>query len=83
MTAIKKARKYMTSNPGSESTETLARLILALEADQVFTLQDLYKLDYDTFLLALDLIRDWRLDRHYTSKGQLLDMTLLVTETKH
>ena len=83
MTAIKKARKYMTANPSSESTQTLARLILALEADQVFTLQDLYKLDYDTFLLALDLIRDWRLDRHYTSKGQLLDMTLQVTETKH
>ena len=83
MTAIKKARKYMAANPTTESTQTLMRLILALEADEAFALRDLYKLDYNTFLLALDVMKDWRLDRYYTGKGLLLDVTLQLTEAKH
>ena len=83
MNAIKKARKYMAANPSTPSAQTVARLVLALEAEQNFALADLYKLDYDTFLLALDLIKDWRLDRYYTAKGELLDMTLQLTEAKH
>jgi hypothetical protein len=83
MTAIKKARKYMAANPTTESTQTLTRLILALEADEAFALRDLYKLDYNTFLLALDVMKDWRLDRYYTGKGMLLDVTLQLTEAKH
>jgi hypothetical protein len=83
MISIKKVRKYMAAHRGSESTQTLARLILALESEEKFVLRDLYELDYDTFLLALDTIKDWRLDRYYTSKAQLLDLTLQVTEAKH
>jgi hypothetical protein len=83
MTAIKKARKYMVANPQTESTQTLTRLILALEADEPFVLRDLYKLDYDTFLLALGVMKDWRLDRYYTGKGLLLDLTLHLTEATH
>jgi hypothetical protein len=83
MTAIKKARKYMVANSTSESTQTLTRLILALEADEPFALRDLYKLDYNTFLLALDVIKDWRLDRYYTGKGMLLDVTLHLNEAQH
>jgi hypothetical protein len=41
MTAIKKARKYMAANPTTESTQTLTRLILALEADEAFAQRDL------------------------------------------
>jgi hypothetical protein len=83
MNAVKKARKYMEANPAAQSTKTLARLILALETEQDFSLADLYKLDYDSFLLALDLLKDWRLDRYYTAKGQILDITLQLTDAKH
>jgi hypothetical protein len=83
MMTIKKVRKYMTAHRGSKSTQTLARLVLALESDEKFVLRDLYELDYDTFLLALDMIKDWRLDRYYTSKALLLDLTLQVTEAKY
>jgi hypothetical protein len=33
--------------------------------------------------VILDTIKDWRLDRYYTSKAQLLDLTLQVAEAKH
>ena len=62
---------------------TLARLILALESEGDFHLADLYELDYDSFLVALSVMKDWRLDRYYTAKGQLLDVTLQLTEAKH
>jgi hypothetical protein len=83
MNAIKKARKHMQENPASPASRTLARLILALESEGDFHLADLYDLDYDTFLLALSVMKDWRLDRYYTAKGQLLDVTLQLTKAEH
>jgi hypothetical protein len=83
MNAIKKARKYMQENPASQSSKTLARLILALESEGNFHLADLYELDYDSFLLALSVMKDWRLDRYYTAKGQILDITLQLTQSEH
>jgi ATP-dependent protease HslVU (ClpYQ) peptidase subunit len=82
MNAIKKVRKYMSANPETGTARTLARLVLALETEQAFALSDLYQLDYDAFQLALDLLKDWRLDRYYTAKGQLLDITLQVADAK-
>jgi hypothetical protein len=83
MNAIKKARKYMQENPTFQSSRTLARLILALESEGNFHLADLYELDYDSFLLALSVMKDWRLDRYYTAKGQILDITLQLTKAEH
>jgi hypothetical protein len=61
----------------------LARLVLAPEQQNV-ALAKPYKVDCDAFLLALDLIKGWRLDRYYyTAKGELLHMTLQLTEAKH
>jgi hypothetical protein len=36
-------------------------------------LHQLYDLSREQFKLALGLIEDWRLDRHYLSKLQVLD----------
>jgi ATP-dependent protease HslVU (ClpYQ) peptidase subunit len=72
----------MSANPETGTARTLARLVLALETEQAFALSDLYQLDYDAFQLALDLLKDWRLDRYYTAKGQLLDITLQVADAK-
>jgi hypothetical protein len=81
MTAIKKIRKYLAANPTEASSRILVRFVLALETEESFLLADLYRLDYDVFKLALELLDEWRLDRYYTAKGQLLDMALHLSET--
>ena len=82
MRAVKKARKLIEANPRHSTAETLSRLVLALESDSPFQLADLYKLNYEDFELALAVIAEWRLDRYYTSKAVLLDLSMQVEQSK-
>lgn len=75
MRAIKKARIFIEKNPESESAKLLARLVLALEKESVFSIADLYTLDFESFKLALNLLDEWRLDRYYAGKGRLFDLS--------
>lgn len=77
MNAIKKVRRYMLANPTSEGAKVLGRLVAALAEEKVFPLADLYALDYATFELAMELMRDWRLDRYYASRIKLMDTVLV------
>ena len=76
MRAIKEARKYIERKPDDESAKTLSRLVLALESEIDFPITDLYKLDMARFKLALDILDEWRLDRHYASKARLFDVSM-------
>jgi len=40
----------------------------------------LYQLDDKRFELALEILDEWRLDRHYASKLRLLDTSTLAQE---
>ena len=80
MNAIKKTRKLIQTNPTSESAQTLARLVRALESDEKFALADLYKLGYDEFNIAIDVLKEWRLDRYYMGKATLHDMSVQLGE---
>lgn len=82
MRAVKKARKLIEANPTHGTAETLSRLVLALESRTPFQLDELYKLSYPDFELALAVIAEWRLDRYYTSKAMLLDLSLQVEQGK-
>lgn len=82
MRALKKARKLIEKSPTSPSAVTLTSLVVALESETPFTLTDLYKLDYDDFQLALELLAEWRLDRYYTSKVRLLDLSVQLGEMR-
>jgi hypothetical protein len=73
MLAIKKARKLIAEDPTSTASQTLADLVVALEAQKDFSLHALYELDMKRFELALDILKEWRLDRYYASKLRLLD----------
>ena len=64
MNAIKKSRRLIEANPATDTAKTLARLVRALESDEKFELGDLYKLDYESFALAIDVLKEWRLDRY-------------------
>lgn len=76
MRALKKARKLIERNPGKPAAKILSSLVVALESEQPFRLSDLYQLDYDDFGLAVELLTEWRLDRYYSSKAVLLDISM-------
>ncbi|RZL66175.1 MAG: hypothetical protein EOP81_01420 [Variovorax sp.] len=80
MNAIKKARRLIASEPHTETAISLARLVRALESDESFQLAELYKLDYEHFNLALEVLKEWRLDRYYMSKAKLLDLAVQLHE---
>jgi hypothetical protein len=76
MNAIKAIRKQMERNPGAPSSKALARLVAALAEEKSYPLADLYAMDYDTFEMAMELLRDWRLDRYYAARLKLFDFAL-------
>ena len=80
MNAIKSARKFIASKPEDPSAKILARLVLALESENSFELVELYKLDFDRFDLAIDILKEWRLDRYYAGKSKLFDISLQLSE---
>ncbi len=73
MNNIKKVAKFVAANPDSEDTPTLLELAIALETGAAYSLTNLYELSHEGFQLAMGMIDDWRLDRHYLSKLTLLD----------
>ena len=80
MQALKKARKLIENKPQKTSAKVFSKLILALESESMFNLADLYQLDFDDFSLAMDIMKDWRLDRYYTTKAVLLDLSLQLEQ---
>jgi hypothetical protein len=76
LNAIKELRKYLEKDSTSEQAKILARLAAALAEERAFPLADLYRLNYDEFQLALELLKDWRLDRYYAARIRLFDVVL-------
>lgn len=76
MRVLKKTRKLIERNPEQPNAKTLSALIVALESEEPFKLSELYQLNYDDFGLALELLKEWRLDRYYSSKAVLLDISV-------
>ncbi len=76
MRAIKEARKFIERQPNDANARTLSRLVLALESEASFPITDLYLLDADKFRLAMEILDEWRLDRHYASKVRLFDISM-------
>ena len=53
MLAIKKARKFIQSNPADPSAQFISSLVLALESEGEISVAQLYKLDYPNFQLSM------------------------------
>jgi hypothetical protein len=73
MNNIKKVARHVAMHPDASHTATLLELAVALETGSAFSFTKLYELDHNEFGLAMGMIDDWRLDRHYMSKLRLLD----------
>ncbi len=79
MNNIKKVAKYVADKPESAESKVLLELAIALETSAPYQLTALYELNQEAFRLALGMIDDWRLDRHYLSRLRLLDHAEIAT----
>lgn len=74
MNAIKKAAKYIYKNPEAPGARVLTNLARAIETNEPYALGPLFELHQEEFQLALGMIKDWRVDRHYLSKLRMLEL---------
>jgi hypothetical protein len=65
MESIHRALKIVRDPSRGGAGQVLARLIEALKHDHPISLSELDALGYDDCHLALQLILDWRVARHY------------------
>lgn len=79
MNAIKRARRFIEQNPNERSAVVLSQLVLALESERSVELASLYELDLEMFDLAIDILKEWRLDRYYAGKAKLFDLSLQMS----
>ena len=82
MLAINKARKIILTNPDHPGAKVLAELVIALETGHPFPLNQLYTLNFEQFELSMQVLAEWRLDRYYSSKGRLLDLSVQTAERR-
>lgn len=80
MNAIKEAKKRITREPFTPAAKTFADLVLSLESSTPFQLERLYDLGLDDFDLALQVLKQWRLDRYYAGKAKLYDFALQLRQ---
>lgn len=62
--AVKNIAKFIRKNPDDKATVTLRDLCMALESSAKFDLACLYDLEKKPFELAIELLEEWRFDRH-------------------
>lgn len=80
MIAVKEARKFIEGSPESPAAKVLTALVIALESGKAFPLHQLYTLNFAQFEMAIKILEEWRLDRYYSSKGRLLDLSLQASQ---
>lgn len=66
--AVKTIAKYIRNNPDSIGEEILRGLCAALESQEPFEIHRIYELDKKAFELALNLLEEWRFDRHVVER---------------
>jgi hypothetical protein len=71
MDALHQAIKKIHAQPQHPTSSTLADLIGALDSSQQFDLNRLYQLNYADFSLAMDILKQWRLDSYRYERGAL------------
>ena len=63
----------MRSSATPAASRELSRLLEALKEEREFPLSSLYEIDYEAFELAVEVLRDWRIDRYYANNTRILD----------
>jgi hypothetical protein len=66
--AVKTIAKYIKNNPDSSGGQILRALCAALESQETFEIHRIYELDKKAFEMALNLLEEWRFDRHVVER---------------
>jgi hypothetical protein len=77
MDALHKAIRKIHSDPENPTSSVLCSLIKSLDDGHQFDINQLYQLNYGDFGLALEVVKQWRLDSFRYERGQA---TKLATE---
>jgi hypothetical protein len=72
MDALHEAIKKIHSRPEDASSCTLCELIRSLDSGERFDLNRLYQLNYSDFSLAMNILKQWRLDSYCYERGALM-----------
>lgn len=80
MNAIKEAKKLIAKDPFQPHAKTLTDLVVSLESREAFQLERLYALDLNHFDLAVQIVKEWRLDRYYAGKAKLYDFAVQANQ---
>jgi hypothetical protein len=70
MHAIKRIRRQIETAPESDSSRALTGLVVALTDAGPVNLGSLYRMDRESFDLAMELLQDWRIERLYSDQVQ-------------
>ena len=63
----------MRSGASPAASRELTRLLEALRQEKEFPLSSLYEIDYEAFELAMEAMRDWRIDRYYARDERVVE----------
>jgi hypothetical protein len=74
MNSLKQLEKHLKQGRLDSANPVFERLIKSLCFKEHFDLSELYELNYDDFELALNILKDWRLDRYTKTKERLKEM---------
>lgn len=66
--AVKSTARYIRRNPETEEADILRDLCLTLESGGSFDLSRLFDMKPKAFALALELLEEWRFDRHVSAR---------------
>ena len=82
MLAIRKLEEYVRSSATPAASRELNRFLDALKREEEFPLSSLYEIDYEAFELAIEAMRDWRIDRYYAANAPNNDRPVPSHETE-
>ncbi len=72
MDALQEAIKKIQTYPQDPTSGTLNDLIRSLDSGEHFDLSKLYQLNYSDFSLAMNILKQWRLDSFRYERGALM-----------
>jgi hypothetical protein len=80
MYAMQRLQEYMTRNATPATARQLSSFIEALKQEREFPLTGLYEVDYEAFELAVEVMREWRVDRYYAGRAEQIDSWMRPAE---
>ena len=69
MDILHRVIRRIHTNPGHPTSSTFRSLIKSLDAGEQFDINELYQLNYSDFALAMELMKQWRLDSFRYERG--------------